>query len=72
MASAFVMPFIIGVSLQNDSPSNGFGVIGIISMFPIISIELIGIISKINAFIINKRARDRIRDINDMQLIKFK
>ncbi len=72
MASAFVMPFIIGVSLQNDSPSNGFGVIGIISMLPIISIELIGIVSKINAFIIDKRARDKIRDVNDMQLIEFK
>lgn len=71
MASAFVMPFIIGVAMQNDSPSNGFGVIGIISMFPIICIELIGVISKINIFIINKRARESIKDEYDMQLITF-
>ncbi len=72
MASAFVMPFLIGISLQNDSQSNGFGVIGIISMFPLICIELIGVGSKISVYLANKRAREGLRDENDMQLISFK
>lgn len=71
MASAFIMPFIMGISLNASTPSNGFGVIGIISMMPVLSIELIGIISKINRSIQNKRARERVRDEFDMQLIEF-
>lgn len=71
MASAFIMPFIMGISLNSETPSNGFGVIGIISMMPVLSIEAIGIISKINHSIANKRARERVREVSDMELIKF-
>lgn len=71
MASAFIMPFIMGISLNSKVPSNGFGVIGIISMMPVLSIEAIGIISKINNAIANKRARERVREASDMELIKF-
>lgn len=71
MASAFIMPFIIGISTASGDKSNGFGVIGIISMFPLVTIELIGVISRINTSIANKKARDKIRSEYDAQIITF-
>ncbi len=72
MASAFVMPFIIGITSMDDSSFNGFGVIGIITMMPIITIQLLGVTSKVKVYLINKRARERVMEEDDKQFITFK
>lgn len=71
MSSAFIMPFIIGIASVAPIKSNGFGVIGTMVMFPFVTIELIGVISKIDAVISNKKARDKIRSEYDAQIITF-
>ena len=71
MASCFVLPFIIGIGSNNDSVS-GFGVIGLIAVVPIISIQVLGIVASLKEKYILFTARKRLIEENDEQIIVFK
>ena len=46
MTSAFILPIMISFATQTSSAVNGFGLIGIVSMSPIIVLQLLGLIYK--------------------------
>lgn len=70
MSSCFVLPFVIGISDALDLGS-GFGVIGIISLTPLICVQLLGLNVRIEMKIRYDRARKRAKPIDDAQIIHF-
>lgn len=70
MSSCFVLPFIIGISDALDSGS-GFGVIGIISVMPLICVQLLGLSAEVQTKLKYKRARRRVKEADDAQIIHF-
>ncbi len=46
MTSAFILPIMISFATQTSSAVNGFGLIGIVSMSPIIVLQLLGLVYK--------------------------
>lgn len=46
MTSAFILPIMISFATQTSSAINGFGLIGIVSMSPIIVLQLLGLVYK--------------------------
>ena len=46
MTSAFILPIMISLAAQTSSPLAGFGLIGIVSMSPIIVLQILGLIYK--------------------------
>lgn len=71
MASCFVLPYVMGVAEGSSSSSTGFGVVGMIALMPIITVQILGVIAKVKADISYKKARERVREINDCQIIHF-
>lgn len=76
LASSFILPMVIGVSevmnKVNSNATSGFGVIGMIALFPIVSIEILGISANVKVHILQKIARRRlVIDENDIQIIHF-
>jgi hypothetical protein len=82
MAASFTMPFIIGFatglydsSSQSSFSSaiyeNAFGVIAMISMMPIIVVQLVGLYAVFKSRAIYAKARKRIVEPNDDQIIHF-
>lgn len=68
MSSCFVLPFIMGIaSIAGDN--SGFGVIGLISVMPVISIELLGLQSAISIKVRTKIVSKHVRETNDAQII---
>ncbi len=67
----FVLPFVIGMSKEINHVSNSFGIIGMVSCMPILCIEMLGISSKIQSNIIQKRARKSFVGYEDAQIIHF-
>lgn len=71
MTSAFILPFTIGLSSIYEGGTSGFGVIGILGMMPIITVQLVGVLSNARHYARVRRARGRIKDEFDMQIISF-
>ena len=71
MASNFVLPFILGISATLDNSSSGFGVIGIIAAIPVLTIEVVGLYAEIKTKVSYARARRRVIEPNDLQVIHF-
>lgn len=81
LSSCFLLPLFIGFTnayygktLTGDALAakvleNGFGIIGMISTMPIISIELIGLIAKIKNKQAYKKALLRVKEFDDSQVI---
>ena len=72
----FVLPFILGtietLNSQNGTSYSGYGISGIVSLFPILSIEVMGLIAKGRSISLQRRARQRIyEEANDVQVIHF-
>lgn len=55
MTSAFILPLMIALASETTGAINGFGIIGIVAMSPIVVIQLIGLIYKLNVIIQKKR-----------------
>lgn len=70
MASCFVLPFIMGIGSINEKVS-GFGVIGLIAVVPIISIQFLGIIAALKEKYIIFTARKKLYEGQDDQIINF-
>ena len=75
MTSGFILPFAIGVcvALQGESAvlRDGFGVVALVAMTPLITIQLLGFKAIVSNKIKEKRAMHRILSADDEQIINF-
>lgn len=75
MASCFFLPMFIGYTkllYNNDGEKmmrNGFGVVGLMSIMPIIAVELIGIFTILKEKYAYRKALSAIREPDDSQII---
>lgn len=73
MTSTFVLPFCIGFALTSgaDVYVYGFGLVAVVAMMPIIVVQALGFQSKIQSQMALAKARKRIVEENDDQVIHF-
>ena len=75
MTSGFILPFAIGlcVGLQGESAilRDAFGVVAMVAMTPLITIQLLGFRAIVSNRIQEKRAMKRILGADDQQIINF-
>ena len=75
MTSGFILPFAIGVcvSLQGESAvlRDAFGVVALVAMTPLITIQLLGFRAILSDRMKERRAMKRILDADDQQIINF-
>lgn len=75
MTSGFILPFATGVcmALQGESAvlRDAFGVVALVAMIPLITIQLLGFRSIIDRRVKEHRAMKRIIDADDQQIINF-
>ena len=75
MTSGFILPFAIGicVALQGSEAvlRDAFGVVALVAMAPLITIQLLGFKSIISRKVAERRAMRRILDADDQQIINF-
>lgn len=78
MASCFFLPMMIGFTAvkYNESSNygemimrNGFGAVGIMAILPIIVCEMVGIFAVVKTKINYNKARSKIKEIDDSQII---
>jgi len=75
MTSGFILPFAIGVcvGLQGETAvlRDAFGVVALVAMTPLITIQLLGFKGIITNKLQERRAMKRILDADDQQIINF-
>lgn len=75
MTSGFILPFTVGVcvSLQGADAvlRDAFGVVAVVAMTPLITIQLLGFRAIVSEKIHEKLAMKRILDADDQQIINF-
>ena len=75
MTSGFILPFAIGVCASLQGPDailrDAFGVVAIVAMTPLITIQLLGFKAIVSNRIQERRAMKRILDADDQQIINF-
>ena len=75
MTSGFILPLAVGacVALQGSDAvlQNGFGVVALVAMTPLITIQLLGFRGIIAERINERKAMKRILDADDQQIINF-
>lgn len=75
LTSGFILPFAIGgcVALQGEAAvlRNGFGVVAMVAMVPLITIQLLGFKAIVTNKIKEKRAMKRILEADDEYIINF-
>lgn len=75
MTSCFILPFAIGVCVSLQGPDavlrDAFGVVALVAMAPLITIQLLGFRSVIDTKLKEQRAMKRILDADDQQIINF-
>ena len=73
MTSTFILPFAIGVCqiFKGDVLEHAFGVVSMVALTPLLTIQLLGFKAVISEAISRKAARNRIREENEAQIIYF-
>ncbi len=75
MTSGFILPFAIGVCVGTQGADavlrDAFGVVALVAMAPLITIQLLGFRGIVHNRIQEKRAMKRILDADDGQIINF-
>ena len=75
MTSGFILPFATGVcvALQGEEAvlRDAFGVVALVAMAPLITIQLLGFRAIVSERIAERRAMKRILDADDQQIINF-
>jgi hypothetical protein len=75
MTSGFILPLAIGacVSLQGADAvlRDAFGVVAMVAMTPLITIQLLGFRAIVSNRVKERRAMKRILDADDQQIINF-
>ena len=75
MTSGFILPFAVGacMTLQGGEAvlRDAFGVVALVAMAPLITIQLLGFRAIVSERIAERRAMKRILDADDQQIINF-
>ena len=75
MTSGFILPFAVGacVAVQGADAvlRDAFGVVAVVAMTPLITIQLLGFRAIVHQKVSEKRAMQRILDADDQQIIHF-
>ena len=75
MTSGFILPFAVGVCVSLQGPDavlrDAFGVVALVAMTPLITIQLLGFKAIISNMVAERRAMKRILDADDQQIINF-
>jgi len=75
MTSGFILPFAIGACMGVHGADavlrDAFGVVALVAMAPLITIQLLGFRAVVHNHIQEKRAMKRILDADDQQIINF-
>ena len=75
MTSGFILPFAVGacVAVQGTDAvlQDAFGVVAVVAMTPLITIQLLGFRAVVGKKVREKRAMQRILDADDQQIITF-
>jgi len=73
IASTFILPFALGFchALDHDVYSYAFGVVGIVSLMPLIVIQMLGVYAVVKRNLIYSKARKRFIEPDDDQIIHF-
>ena len=75
MTSGFILPFAIGVCVgmhgEDSVLRDGFGIVSMVAMAPLITIQLLGFRAIVHNHIQEKIAMKRILDADDQQIINF-
>ena len=75
MTSSFILPFITGICVMIQGTDavlrDAFGVVALVAMTPLITIQLLGFRAIISERIRERRAMKRILDADDQQIINF-
>ena len=75
MTSGFILPFAIGVCVSVQGADavlrDAFGVVALVAMAPLITIQLLGFRAIISDKLKERRAMKRILDADDQQIINF-
>ena len=75
MTSGFILPLAVGacVALQGSDAvlQNGFGVVALVAMTPLITIQLLGFRGIVAERVNERKAMKRILDADDQQIINF-
>lgn len=75
MTSGFILPFAIGVCVgiqgENAVLRDAFGVVALVAMTPLITIQLLGFKAIVANRVKERRAMKRILDADDQQIINF-
>jgi hypothetical protein len=75
MTSCFILPFATGICVALQGPGavmrDAFGVVALVAMTPLITIQLLGFKAVVTEKIRERRAMKRILDADDQQIINF-
>ena len=75
MTSGFILPFAVGacVTVQGSEAvlQDAFGVVAVVAMTPLITIQLLGFRAIVSQKVRERRAMQRILDADDQQIIHF-
>ena len=75
MTSGFILPFAIGACMGVHGADavlrDAFGVVALVAMAPLITIQLLGFRAVVHNYVQEKRAMKRILDADDQQIINF-
>ncbi len=75
MTSGFILPMAVGVCVQLQGADavlrDGFGVVALVAMTPLITIQLLGFKGIVADRVNERRAMKRILDADDQQIINF-
>jgi hypothetical protein len=75
MTSGFILPFAVGacVGLQGEAAvlRDAFGVVALVAMTPLITIQLLGFRGIVTERVNERKAMKRILDADDQQIINF-
>ena len=75
MTSGFILPFAIGACMGVHGADavlrDAFGVVSLVAMAPLITIQLLGFRAVVHNYVQEKRAMKRILDADDQQIINF-
>lgn len=75
MTSGFILPFAIGVCVGTQGADavlrDAFGVVALVAMIPLITIQLLGFRAIVANRVKERRAMKRILDADDQQIINF-
>ena len=75
MTSGFILPLAVGVCVGLQGPEavlrDGFGVVALVAMTPLITIQMLGFKAIVSNKVKEKRAMKRILDADDQQIINF-